>query len=100
MATNLIGDGISCQEEFNRDKTCIFGDESNVSLCGSANGATSRSAWHRAAIGTRKEDEGPENRMYWEQKVEYAALSDVGFRRRNNQDSYAVQIAPDREHWN
>ncbi|HLJ09942.1 MAG TPA: PP2C family serine/threonine-protein phosphatase [Planctomycetaceae bacterium] len=38
--------------------------------------------------------------MYWEQKVEYAALSDVGFRRRNNQDSYAVQIAPDREHWN
>jgi len=37
--------------------------------------------------------------MLWEQKVEYAALSDIGFRRRNNQDSYAVQIAPDREEW-
>jgi protein phosphatase len=38
--------------------------------------------------------------MLWEQKVEYAALSDIGFRRRNNQDSYAVQIAKDREEWN
>jgi serine/threonine protein phosphatase PrpC len=37
--------------------------------------------------------------MFWEQKVEYAALSDIGFRRRNNQDSYAVQIAVDREQW-
>jgi protein phosphatase len=37
--------------------------------------------------------------MFWEQKVEYAALSDIGFRRRNNQDSYAVQIASDREQW-
>lgn len=37
--------------------------------------------------------------MYWEQKVEYAALSDIGFRRRNNQDSYAVQIAGDRDQW-
>jgi protein phosphatase len=37
--------------------------------------------------------------MLWEQKVEYAALSDIGFRRRNNQDSYAVQIANDREEW-
>jgi protein phosphatase len=37
--------------------------------------------------------------MYWEQKVEYAALSDVGFRRRNNQDTYAVQIAGDRQQW-
>ena len=37
--------------------------------------------------------------MYWEQRVEYAALSDIGFRRRNNQDSYSVQIAPDREQW-
>ncbi len=38
--------------------------------------------------------------MFWEQKVEYAALSDIGFRRRNNQDSYAVQISADREQWN
>src|SRR5438270_2429556 len=37
--------------------------------------------------------------MLWEQKVEYAALSDIGFRRRNNQDSYAVQIAADRAEW-
>ncbi|HEY2253316.1 MAG TPA: PP2C family serine/threonine-protein phosphatase, partial [Planctomycetaceae bacterium] len=37
--------------------------------------------------------------MFWEQKVEYAALTDIGFRRRNNQDSYAVQIAPDRDQW-
>jgi protein phosphatase len=37
--------------------------------------------------------------MFWEQKVEYAALSDIGFRRRNNQDSYAVQIAPNRDQW-
>src|SRR5438105_2178401 len=37
--------------------------------------------------------------MFWEQKVEYAALSDIGFRRRNNQDTYAVQIAKDREEW-
>ena len=37
--------------------------------------------------------------MLWEQKIEYAALSDIGFRRRNNQDSYAVQIAHDREEW-
>jgi len=37
--------------------------------------------------------------MFWEQKVEYAALSDVGFRRRNNQDSYAVQMAGDRDQW-
>jgi len=37
--------------------------------------------------------------MYWEQKVEYAALSDIGMRRRNNQDSYVVQIASDRGQW-
>ncbi len=37
--------------------------------------------------------------MLWEQKIEYAALTDIGFRRRNNQDSYAVQIAADREQW-
>jgi protein phosphatase len=37
--------------------------------------------------------------MLWEQKVEYAALTDVGFRRRNNQDQYAVQMASDREQW-
>ncbi|MGQ0633546.1 MAG: PP2C family protein-serine/threonine phosphatase [Planctomycetaceae bacterium] len=37
--------------------------------------------------------------MYWEQRVEYAALSDIGFRRRNNQDSYAVCMAGSREQW-
>ena len=37
--------------------------------------------------------------MHWEQKVAFAALSDIGFRRRNNQDSYCIQIAPDPESW-
>jgi protein phosphatase len=37
--------------------------------------------------------------MYWEQKIEYAALSDIGFRRRNNQDSYAIHMAGTREQW-
>lgn len=32
--------------------------------------------------------------MRWEQSVEYAALSDIGFRRQNNEDSSAVVIAP------
>ena len=33
--------------------------------------------------------------MRWEQKVQYASLSDIGFRRRNNQDSFAVMLSPD-----
>ena len=35
--------------------------------------------------------------MRWEQKVQHASLSDVGFRRRNNQDSRAVMLSPDAE---
>lgn len=35
--------------------------------------------------------------MRWEQKVQYASLSDVGFRRRNNQDSHGVMLSPDAE---
>lgn len=35
--------------------------------------------------------------MRWEQKVQYESHSDVGFRRRNNQDSYAVMLSPDAE---
>ena len=35
--------------------------------------------------------------MRWEQKVQFASLSDVGFRRRNNQDSYAVTLSHDAE---
>ncbi len=35
--------------------------------------------------------------MYWEQQVEYAALTDIGMRRTNNQDSCAVLVAPDRQ---
>lgn len=31
--------------------------------------------------------------MRWEQKVQYASLSDVGMRRQNNEDSYAVQVS-------
>lgn len=35
--------------------------------------------------------------MRWEQKVQFASLSDVGFRRRNNQDSLAIMLSPDAE---
>ncbi|HUQ70468.1 MAG TPA: PP2C family serine/threonine-protein phosphatase [Planctomycetaceae bacterium] len=37
--------------------------------------------------------------MFWEQKIQYAAVSDVGFRRQNNQDSCVVQLSPDRDSW-
>lgn len=37
--------------------------------------------------------------MFWEQLIEYASISDIGFRRQMNQDAYAVQICPDRETW-
>lgn len=37
--------------------------------------------------------------MRWEQKVQYATLSDVGMRRRNNQDSFTVQLSADQEQW-
>ncbi len=37
--------------------------------------------------------------MYWEQPVEYASISDIGFRRQMNQDAYGVQICPERETW-
>ncbi|NOX56215.1 MAG: serine/threonine-protein phosphatase, partial [Planctomycetes bacterium] len=37
--------------------------------------------------------------MHWEQQVQYASLTDVGFRRRNNEDQYAVHLSPDRETW-
>ena len=35
--------------------------------------------------------------MRWEQKVQFASQSDIGFRRRNNQDSYVVTLSPDAE---
>ncbi len=35
--------------------------------------------------------------MRWEQKVQFAALTDIGFRRKNNQDSHAVRLSPDAE---
>ncbi|MEX0700797.1 MAG: protein phosphatase 2C domain-containing protein [Planctomycetales bacterium] len=37
--------------------------------------------------------------MYWEQSVQYAALSDIGFRRQMNQDAYVVQLCSDRGLW-
>ncbi len=37
--------------------------------------------------------------MKWEDKIEFAALSDVGMRRSNNQDAYATVLAPTREQW-
>lgn len=37
--------------------------------------------------------------MLWEQRVRYAALTDIGFRRQNNQDSFAVTLCPTKEVW-
>ena len=37
--------------------------------------------------------------MLWEQPIQYAALSDIGFRRQNNQDSCVVQLSTERERW-
>ena len=37
--------------------------------------------------------------MLWEQQIRYAALSDVGFRRKNNQDACVVHLSPDQETW-
>lgn len=37
--------------------------------------------------------------MLWEQKVQYAVITDIGFRRRMNQDASAVQMCADRETW-
>lgn len=37
--------------------------------------------------------------MHWEQSVQYASLTDVGLRRRNNQDSFAVRLCTEREEW-
>ena len=37
--------------------------------------------------------------MRWEQKVQYATISDIGMRRKNNQDSATVQLCADHEIW-
>lgn len=37
--------------------------------------------------------------MLWEQSIQHAELTDVGYRRQNNQDSYAVQLAGDVAAW-
>lgn len=37
--------------------------------------------------------------MFWEQSVQYAALSDIGFCRQNNQDAWVVHLRSDREQW-
>jgi len=37
--------------------------------------------------------------MLWQQTVEYASLSDIGFRRKNNQDCCTVLIAANEESW-
>lgn len=37
--------------------------------------------------------------MLWEQRVRYAALTDTGFRRLNNQDSCAVKLCTTKEEW-
>ena len=37
--------------------------------------------------------------MHWRQSVAYASLSDVGFRRANNQDSYAYTVCTEEDVW-
>lgn len=37
--------------------------------------------------------------MHWEQQVQYATITDIGFRRRNNQDAWAVRVCEDVESW-
>jgi protein phosphatase len=37
--------------------------------------------------------------MRWEQQIQFASISDVGFRRRNNEDAATIRICPDRETW-
>ncbi len=37
--------------------------------------------------------------MRWEQQIRYATLSDIGLRRRNNQDSFCVQMCSEKEVW-
>ncbi len=37
--------------------------------------------------------------MHWEQQIQYASMSDIGLRRRNNQDTCVVQICGDRKSW-
>jgi PPM family protein phosphatase len=39
------------------------------------------------------------NLMRWDQPIRYASVSDIGFRRRNNQDSFAVRVCSDAEIW-
>jgi protein phosphatase len=37
--------------------------------------------------------------MRWEQPIRYASVSDIGFRRRNNQDSCAIRLCSDPKTW-
>lgn len=37
--------------------------------------------------------------MLWEQPIQYAALSDIGFRRQNNQDACVVQLSNEKDRW-
>ena len=40
-----------------------------------------------------------DQQINWNQCLDHAALSDIGMRRSNNQDSYAVTIATDEDTW-
>jgi serine/threonine protein phosphatase PrpC len=37
--------------------------------------------------------------MLWEQRIRYAALTDIGFRRQNNQDSSAIALCSTKAEW-
>ncbi|MAT14498.1 MAG: hypothetical protein CMJ46_04425 [Planctomyces sp.] len=37
--------------------------------------------------------------MLWEQRIQYGSLTDLGFRRQNNEDALAVRLLKDKELW-
>lgn len=50
------------------------------------------------AIGVAPTDR-PVCYMHWRQSVAYASLTDVGFRRANNQDNYDYHVCSDEDEW-
>ena len=68
-----------------------------VSVSIATTGFTQRRNGTSALLGKT----GPDkiNLMRWDQPIRYASVSDIGFRRRNNQDSYAVRMCSDAEIW-
>ncbi len=62
-----------------------------------ATGVAPDEPWNGALLAKTAPDKM--NWMRWDQPIRYASVSDIGFRRRNNQDSFAVRICSDAEIW-